>query len=308
MSGPQRLASESGTRRGWLTALSHILGMIRFSHTLFALPFAVLGGVLAIRYPGNSIHAGLKEWLGIILCMVMARSAAMAFNRLADRHLDAKNPRTASRHIPSGILSAKSVGLFTLVTAALFLASTLLFLPENPWPIRLSMPVLAWLFGYSYAKRFTSLAHYWLGLGLAFSPVAAWIALTGRVDPPALWLAAAVFFWVGGFDILYACQDVQFDRQSNLHSLPARLGVDTALRLAAVSHFAMVIALAGLGLSYPAFGSFYFVGVGMVGCLLVYEHSIVSPDDLSRVNLAFFHLNAIISISLLILGTLDANF
>jgi 4-hydroxybenzoate polyprenyltransferase len=302
------MTSPTAESRGPLATVVDILGMIKFSHTLFALPFALLGGILAVRDPRITAHAGPSEWLGILLCMVTARSAAMAFNRLADRLIDARNPRTATRHIPAGRLSARSVAAFTLANSILFIASTLLFLPSNPWPLRLSVPVLAWLLGYSYAKRFTSLAHYWLGLGLAFAPVAAWIALTGRVDPTPLWLGLAVFFWVGGFDILYACQDHDFDRQAGLRSLPVRLGVRNALRLAAASHAVTVAALIALGLSYPPFGWIYYTGVAVVACVLVYEHALVRPDDLSRVNLAFFHLNAAISLGLLVVGSADAFF
>lgn len=306
MSGPGLAAPQAPRSRGVLGTVGDILGMIKISHTLFALPFALLGAVLAIRDPRVETHAGPKEWLGILLCMVTARSAAMAFNRLVDRRIDAQNPRTAERHIPAGKLTAASVAAFTVVCAFGFIGSTALFLPSNPWPFALSAPVLAWLLGYSYAKRFTSLAHYWLGVGLAFTPVAAWIALTGRLDVTPLLLGLAVLFWVGGFDILYACQDAEFDRQSKLSSLPARLGVARSLKLAAASHAVTVLALVALGLEYPRFGWIYFAGVAAVAAILAYEHALVKPDDLRRVNLAFFHLNAIISVGLLVVGTVDA--
>lgn len=290
---------------GPLGKLADILGMIRFSHTLFALPFALLGAALASYDPADGWHGGPKVWVGILLCMVTARSAAMAFNRLVDRRLDAKNPRTATRHLPSGRLSVRSVAVFTVANAALFIASTALFLPENPWPILLSVPVLLWLLGYSYAKRFTSLAHYWLGLALAMAPVAAWIAVRGDVEWPPVLLGLAVLFWVGGFDVIYACQDAEFDRSAGLRSLPARLGVRNALRLAAASHAAMVAALVGLGLSYPPFGWVYGAGVAAVAVLLLVEHSLVRPDDLGRVNLAFFNVNIGISLGLLGIGVVD---
>ncbi len=189
-------------------ATRELLGMIKFSHTLFALPFALLGAALAAKGP-EGWRGRWQDWLGILLCMATARSAAMAFNRLADRRIDALNPRTASRHLPSGRLSTATVAAFTVATSAGFVASTLLFLP-NWWPLILSGPVLLWLLGYSFAKRFTSLAHFWLGFALAMAPMAAWIALRGDLAwPPAL-LGLAVLLWVSGFDIIYACQDAEF--------------------------------------------------------------------------------------------------
>ncbi|WP_169972682.1 UbiA-like polyprenyltransferase [Tautonia rosea] len=290
---------------GFLGKLGEILGMIRFSHTLFALPFALLGGAMAALDPSAGAQAGPKEWIGILLCMVTARSAAMAFNRLVDRQIDARNPRTATRHLPSGRLSVRAVAAFTIVNAALFIGATALFLPQNPWPIVLSVPVLVWLLGYSYAKRFTSLAHYWLGAALAMAPIAAWIAIRGDLAWPPVLLGIAVLCWVGGFDIIYACQDASFDRSSGLKSIPSRLGIAGALRLASASHAAMVAALVGLGLSMPAFGMIYWVGVAVVAVLLVYEHSIVRPDDLGRVNVAFFQVNIGISLGLLVVGVVD---
>jgi 4-hydroxybenzoate polyprenyltransferase len=275
--------------------------MIRFSHTLFALPFALLGAAMAAS--GQPTRP--KQWLGILICMVTARSAAMAFNRLVDRHLDARNPRTANRHLPSGRLSVRSVAVFTLANAALFIATTAIFLPENVWPILLSVPVLLWLLGYSYAKRFTSLAHYWLGAALAMAPVAAWIAIRGDLAWPPILLGLAVLCWVGGFDIIYACQDANFDRSSGLRSIPARLGIGGALRLAAASHAVMVAALVALGLSFSPFGTIYGAGVAVVAVLLVYEHSLVREDDLDRVNIAFFQVNIGISLGLLVVGLVD---
>jgi 4-hydroxybenzoate polyprenyltransferase len=280
-----------------------LLELVRFSHTLFALPFALLGAVLAAHGP-DGWRGGPRAWLGILLCMVTARSAAMAFNRLADRRLDARNPRTATRHLPAGRLSVRSVALFTAANALLFVASTLLFLPENPWPLRLSVPVLLWLLSYSYAKRFTSLAHAWLGSALMLAPIAAWIAIRGDLAWPPVFLGLAVLCWVTGFDIIYACQDAAFDRAAGLHSLPARLGVPRALHLAAACHAAMVVALVALGLAYPM-GAVYFIGVGVVAVLLVYEHALVRPEDLTRVNVAFFQVNVGISLGLLVVGVVD---
>ena len=299
-----------------LTALRHVLEMIRFSHTLFALPFALLAAVMAWAAPspaGQRIEFRWVHLTGILVCMVFARSAAMAFNRVADRHLDAVNPRTHSRHLPSGLLTVRAVVAFTILCSAGFVVGTLLFWP-NPLPLCLSLPVLGFLLGYSYAKRFTLLAHFWLGAALMLAPISAWIALRGELVlaefadlvPPSL-LGLAVLLWVAGFDIIYACQDVDFDVRSKLHSVPARLGVASALRLAASCHGAMIAVLAALPLSAPqlAFGPVYWCGIAGVAILLLYEHAIVRPDDLTRVNLAFFHVNWIVSVALLGIGVID---
>ncbi len=278
------------------------LEMIKFSHTLFAMPFALLGAVLAVNYPGARTTR-LQDWLGILVCMAAARTAAMAFNRIADRAFDARNPRTAMRHIPAGRLSVPTVIAFTIASALAFVAATLLFLP-NRWPLYLSVPVLLWLLAYSYTKRFTSLSHFWLGISLSLSPVAAWIALRGDIAWPPIFLAEAVLMWVAGFDIIYACQDVDFDRKAGLRSIPGRIGVPNALRLAAACHAMMIVPLFVLGLIFPM-GIVYFIGVAGVGVLLIYEHTLVRPDDLSRVNLAFFQVNIAISLGLLVVGVID---
>jgi 4-hydroxybenzoate polyprenyltransferase len=228
----------------------------------------------------------------------------MAFNRLADRHLDAANPRTATRHLPAGTLSVASVARFTIISAGLFIASTLLFLP-NRWPLALSVPVLGWLLGYSYTKRFTSLSHLWLGAALMLAPVAAWIAIRGNLAWPPILLGLAVLFWVSGFDILYACQDFEFDTAAGLRSVPRRFGIPGALRIAAGCHAAMLVFLVALGWSYPGLGVIYFSAVVAVAALLVYEHALVRPDDLSRVNLAFFQVNIVVSIGLMAAGVTD---
>jgi 4-hydroxybenzoate polyprenyltransferase len=288
-------------------ALRNLLELIRFSHTLFALPFALTSAALAWYYQGAF------DWLqlvGILLCMVLARSAAMAFNRLVDRDIDASNPRTASRHLPAGTLSVTQVLIFTVVCSLGFVATTTLFLVrDNPWPLILSVPVLLFLLTYSLTKRFTALCHFWLGASLFLAPVAAWIAVRGlpgwsEFRIPLL-LGGAVLFWVGGFDILYACQDVDFDRQARLRSIPTLLGVPAALRVALICHLVMLFLL---GLLYvvacPPFGPLgwvYLGGTTLVGLLLAYEHSLVSPDDLSRVNAAFFQVNAIVSVGLFVI-------
>ncbi len=282
------------------------LEMIRFSHTLFALPFALFSAILAWYDRGT----GVSPWevAGILLCMVFARSAAMAFNRLVDRDIDARNPRTASRHIPSGQLSVAQVWLFTLFCCAGFVASAAIFLiVDNPWPIYLSGPVLLFVLAYSYTKRFTALAHLWLGASLLLAPVAAWIAIYQfvRIEVPLI-IGLAVFFWVTGFDIIYACQDADFDRQAKLHSIPARFGVPAALRLAQFSHVLMVVTLVALYIvATPPLNWAYRIGLGGVAALLTYEHAIVRADDMSRVNRAFFNVNVIVSIGLLVVLMVD---
>ncbi len=288
-----------------LGRVGDILGMIRFSHTLFALPFALMGATLASHRDG--VWSGRpRDWLGIVLCMVFARSAGMAFNRLADRQIDAKNPRTASRHLPAGRLSATLVAIFTLVASFSFIMSTFLFFP-NRLPLILATPVLLWLLGYSYAKRFTSLVHFWLGASLMMAPIAAWIALRGGIDWPPVLLGVAVFLWVAGFDIIYACQDADFDRQSGVYSIPGKLGVARSLHIAAACHAMMLVALILMGFSYPL-GPIYFVGIACVALLLTYEHAIVRPDDLTKVNVAFFQVNIVISMGLFVLTLADLVF
>ncbi|MFO1046118.1 MAG: UbiA-like polyprenyltransferase [Planctomycetaceae bacterium] len=281
--------------------LRHLLELIRFSHTIFALPFALLSAIIAWYQPDSPFQ--WKHLLGILLCMVFARSAAMAFNRIVDRRIDAGNPRTASRHLPAGILSLPAVVIFTLICSAGFVLSTLLFLP-NQWPIILSIPVLLFLLGYSYAKRFTLWCHYWLSAALMLSPICAWIAIRGEVAVTPALLSSVIFFWVGGFDILYACQDADYDRQNHLHSIPSRWGVPFALRLALFSHLLTIVALFALW-HFAGLGHIFLTGVIAVSALLLYEHSLVRPADLSRVNLAFFNVNAVVSLGLLLVGAAD---
>jgi 4-hydroxybenzoate polyprenyltransferase len=284
-----------------LRRLALFLGLIRFSHTVFALPFALSSAALAWRERWPGAVSFTLDLVGILLCMVFARSAAMAFNRLVDRDIDAKNPRTATRHLPAGLLTPTAVTIFTLFCAVAFVGSTVLFIvsSENWWPLFLSVPVLVFICAYSLTKRFTALAHFWLGASLLLAPVSAWIAIRGMdgiLGTPVL-LGLAVLFWVAGFDILYACQDVDFDRQAKLASVPARLGIRNSLRLALACHVVMVgvlVALCWVSLRGYVFG----IGVGAVAVLIAYEHWLVRPDDLSRVNRAFFNVNGIISIGL----------
>lgn len=309
--------SPASTLRQPLAArLRTYLELVRFSHTVFALPFAVTAALLAAR---RGIDPGLASgpfgWLrpaaGILLCMVAARTAAMAFNRLVDRTIDAANPRTATRHLPRGAVGVAEVLGLVVASAAVFVAATLLFLP-NWLPLVLALPVLAWLLGYSYAKRFTPLAHLWLGAALGFAPVAAWIALRGQVllaAPadilPAAILGLAVTLWVAGFDIIYACQDAGFDAAHGLRSIPARLGVPRALSLAKWLHAATLCVLATLPGLVPELGPIYWVAWAAIAALLVWEHALVKPDDLSRVNQAFFTANA--AIGLLLLAAIAAD-
>jgi 4-hydroxybenzoate polyprenyltransferase len=285
-----------------MISVREYLDLVKFSHTLFALPFALLGGVLA-AHDRDGWHGRLRDWVGILLCMAAARTAAMAFNRLADRRLDAMNPRTAARHLPAGKLGVREVAIFTVASSVAFVASTLLFLP-NRWPLYLAVPVLLWLLSYSYSKRFTSLAHFWLGLSLSLAPVADWIALRGSIAWPPILLGLAVLMWVAGFDMIYACQDLEFDRSLGLHSIPKALGVRGALRVAAICHLLMIVPLVGLGMIYPL-GWVYYLGVAAVAALLVYEHALIRPDDLTRVNVAFFNVNVVISVGLLVVSLVD---
>jgi 4-hydroxybenzoate polyprenyltransferase len=305
---------------GMWTRIRQLLEMIRFSHTAFALPFALLAAVMAWKVPtvaGQSVPFRWRDLVGILLCMVCARSAAMSFNRLADRELDRLNPRTRGRHLPTGVLTVRSVVVFSAMASLGFVAATLLFLP-NRLPLVCCLPVLVFLFAYSYTKRFTWAAHFWLGASLMMAPVAAWIALRGGVVisdvrdlVPALTLGLAVLLWVAGFDIIYACQDVEADVQARLHSVPARVGVRAALRVAALCHLAMVLVLLALPLGDAVggpplhLGWIYWTSIAAVGVLLICEHALVRPDDLSRANTAFFHVNAIISIGLFLVVTVD---
>jgi 4-hydroxybenzoate polyprenyltransferase len=262
------------------------LEMIKWEHSIFALPFALTATLLAAN--------GLPGWrtLGwILLAMVAARSAAMAFNRWADADLDAANPRTRSRAIPAGLLSRQFVLGFTILMAALFvLASAEL----NRLTLLLSPAVLAVLFGYSYMKRLTRWSHLVLGLALGLAPSAAWIAVRGSLDPRILVLTGAVILWAGGFDVLYACQDFDHDRAAGLHSLPQAVGIPVAFWAARLMHLSMLCLLVWLGVLF-GFGTSGWLGIGAVGLLLAYEHSLVAPRDLHRLNAAFFTMNGVIA-------------
>ncbi|MGA8872646.1 MAG: UbiA-like polyprenyltransferase [Candidatus Acidiferrales bacterium] len=271
-----------------------VLEMIKFEHSVFALPFALVGALLAARAGG-----GLPTWrqiLWIVVAMVGARSAAMTMNRIADVEYDRRNPRTAKRALPAGELSLGFAWAFTaLASAVLVIAAWQL----NRLALELSPVALAILFFYSYTKRFTSWSHFVLGFCLGISPAAAWIAIRGSLDARMLILCAAVTLWVGGFDVLYACQDVEFDRAAGLHSIPKKLGIAKALVFARAMHVVMVALLAWLAwsfhLAWPA-----WAGIAVVAALLAYEHSLVKPNDLSKMNAAFFAVNGYISLLFLL--------
>lgn len=272
--------------------------MVKFSHSVFALPFALVATVMAGRnLPAG--HASASQFALIILCMVAARSFAMTFNRIADADLDARNPRTASRPIPTGRISRRSAWTFLVAFAMLFAAGCYGFLHyfDNRWPLMLSLPTLATLAGYSYAKRFTPLAHFILGMAISFAPVAAWIAVhpaSVGSGPPFL-LMAAVMSWITGFDIIYACQDIDVDRRERLNSIPAALGIGPALLVSRSCHVMCIGLLIGFGLVCHL-GWIYWTGLGLTAALLTAEQAVVRPNDLSRVNLAFFTLNGCVSL------------
>lgn len=282
-----------------MSTIKKYLSLIAFSHTLFALPFAVIGFCLAI-YSGKA-QFDLKKLLLVLGCMVFARSAAMAFNRYIDRRFDAANPRTAKREIPSGAISERSALILVIVSSLLFMICAWLI---NPLCFYLSPVALVVILGYSYTKRFTPLCHLVLGVGLSLAPIGAYLALTARFDVLPLIFSGIVFFWVGGFDIIFALQDEEFDRSHNLRSIPAYFGKARALRLSELMHLFAASGIV-LGLLYGGFSWLYIVGAIIFISLLVYQHLIVKPDDLSRVNLAFGTTNGIASVLFSIFVCLD---
>jgi 4-hydroxybenzoate polyprenyltransferase len=270
-----------------LSNIKTTLDMIKWEHSIFALPFALCGAMLA----AGGIPTGAQiGW--IVLCMVSARSAAMAFNRLADAQIDAANPRTATRAIPAGALSSRFVAVFVTISCVIFVLSAAQL---NRLTLYLSPLALLIVLLYSYTKRFTRLSHVVLGFALGMAPAAAWIAVRGSLDVRILVLTAAVTFWVGGFDVIYACQDIDFDRENALNSVPQAYGVARALFVARTLH---VLMLGLLGLLIPVFGlgKITVVGVVAVALLLAYEHSLVSAKDLSKLNAAFFTMNGVIAV------------
>jgi 4-hydroxybenzoate polyprenyltransferase len=284
-------AREGQTLEG-RTPLVHYVNLVKLPHTLFALPFALVGVVLASYVK----EVTLAHLLWVTVAFTSARFAAMAFNRIVDRRIDAMNPRTAKREIPTGVIGVRAAGVAVAMAVALFLLAAWQL---NPLCLALAPLAMLWVLGYSYTKRFTRLSHLVLGVGLGIAPVGGYLAITGAWSDP-WWmlpvLAAAVMTWVGGFDVLYALQDVAFDRQAGLHSIPAAVGEHRALRISRLLHAATVGALALVGWAVGA-EWLYWTGVAVVALLLLYEHSLVRPGDLSRLDAAFFTTNGIISIA-----------
>ena len=284
--------------------LALFAGDIKISHTVFAMPWAILAAVMAWHRTGGPVAGKLAI---VIACMVTARTAAMASNRLLDAELDKRNPRTARRAIPSGALSARFVALTMLFSAGLFMAATALFwiVYDNAWPLALSAPVLAFICAYPLLKRFSRLCHYYLGAALALAPICAWVAMSGQIAWPPVLMAGAVLGWTAGFDIIYACQDFRSDRETGVISVPARHGIASALYISRITHTAAMALLVALGMNAAELSTLYFTGVACAGALLVVEHALVRPHDLSKIGLAFFTINGVISLLLGALGVID---
>jgi len=280
------------------------LEMIRFEHSVFALPFALTGALLAVRESGFATAGLLWKLFWIVVAMVGARSAAMAFNRLLDQDVDARNPRTRARHLPAGLLSRGFAWGFTTVSALVFLFAARAL---NDLCFRLAPLALGVVFFYSFTKRFTTVSHLVLGFSLGIAPAAAWIAIRGSLDPRILWLTLAVTLWTAGFDVIYACPDYEFDAQENLFSLPRRFGIAGALWISRLFHLGMIAALAALVHGFRL-GALSVAGVVVVALLLIYEQSLVKPHDLSRVNAAFFTMNGYVSVLFFLFWAADIFF
>ena len=265
--------------------------MIKFSHSIFALPFALSAVVLA--WKDHSPTLGSVFW--ILIAMVAARSAAMGFNRIADARVDGKNPRTAIREIPAGVLSTTEAVLFVGLSSLVFVLAAAML---SPLCLKLSLPVLAALMFYSYTKRFTALCHIYLGFAISLAPVGTWIALTGTLSWGIVFLALSLWTYIAGFDILYACQDIEFDREQGLFSLPAKWGAKRAMNISWALHG---LTLVFFGATYKSFAMHpvFLIFLAAIGILLIVEHLLVNPKDLSRINLAFFHMNSLVSLLLL---------
>jgi 4-hydroxybenzoate polyprenyltransferase len=286
--------------------LALFAGDIKLHHTIFAMPWALLAAVLAGRtFPATPLTAG--KILLVLICMVAARTVAMSANRLLDQRLDARNPRTARRPLPAGKLSRGFVGAIAAICCVAFVAATAGFeiLYRNPWPLMLAAPVLVYLWGYPLMKRFSGLCHYYLGVALALAPVCAWVAVAGRIDWPPILMFAAVTTWTAGFDIIYACQDYDSDIACGVFSIPAALGIRRALWVSRATHAVCAAMLVLLGWLVPQFGMLYFTGVGLAIALLCVEQSLVKANDLSKVNVAFFTVNGMISVLVGTLGIVD---
>lgn len=272
-------------------AIGRYLGLVKFEHTFFALPFALISLLVA-----TDGRPGAHVLLWVIVAMVGARSAAMAFNRIADRHLDARNPRTARRHLPTGTVGVVGASAFTALSAAVFVTAAAQL---NRLCFALAPVALLVVLSYSYTKRFTAWSHLFLGLGLGIAPVGAWLAARGAFAPFPLWTSAGVLLWVGGFDTIYACQDADFDRREGLHSLAVRLGVPGALGAAKAMHVLAVLCLAIAWRSAPSLGLFARLGLAVMAALLVWEHRLVRGGDLEHIDRAFFTINSWIGMLLL---------
>jgi 4-hydroxybenzoate polyprenyltransferase len=271
-------------------AMRDYMSMVKFAHTLFAMPFALTGfflGVVNTKQP-----LSWKLLVLVVLCMVFARNAAMAFNRFIDREIDGKNPRTALREIPAGIVKAQSALIFVILNSLLFITCTWFI---NPVTFYLSPVALLVVLGYSLTKKFTSLCHFVLGIGLALAPIGAYLAVTGKFDLLPIFYSLLVLFWVSGFDMLYALQDEDFDKNMNLRSIAVLLGKKGALRLSGLVHIVSAGFIVGIGI-LAGFGVYYWIGSVIFAGLLAYQHMIVKPEDLSRLNLAFFTTNGIASV------------
>ena len=277
-----------------------LLEMIKFSHTIFAFPFALMGVVLASLANGKAPGIGQVFW--VCVAMVGARTTAMGLNRLIDAKIDAKNPRTADRHIPAGKVSVWEAALFILVALIIFLFAAWML---NPLCLKLAPIVVGFFVLYSYCKRFTHFAHVVLGLCLAAAPIGAWVALRGDLGWPVISLGIAVLFWVSGFDVFYALQDYDYDIEHDLHSVPSRLGKEKSFLLVRIFHGLMLLFLL-LVLPGSGLGWIYFSGVVVVAGLLVYEHLLVKPDDLSKLDAAFFNMNGYISVTIFVFTLIDA--
>jgi 4-hydroxybenzoate polyprenyltransferase len=287
-------------RRFW-QRLRLTLDMIKFEHSVFALPFALTGALLAWRDANFDLPDLRWRLVWIVVAMVSARSAAMAFNRLLDANIDGRNQRTAARHLPARLLTRRFAWGFTIVTALIFIAAARLL---GPVCFVLAPLVLSILFFYSFSKRFTTWSHLVLGFCLGIAPAGAWIAMRGTLDLRILWLTAAVTFWTAGFDIIYACQDYEFDVREKLFSVPRLFGIARALLIARGFHIAMVVCLVMLAIRFQL-GALSGGGIALVVALLVYEHSLVRPEDLSRVNVAFFTLNGYVSVLFFVFWAAD---
>jgi len=279
--------------------ISNYLSLVKFSHTIFALPFAIIGYFLAITFTEETFN--FKLFALVILCMVFARSAAMAFNRFIDRRIDEQNTRTAVREIPAGIVKPKSALLFVIINCIFFILTTYFI---NPLCFYLSPIALIVVLGYSLTKRFTALCHLVLGLGLSLAPIGAYLAVTGVFNWLPLFFSFAVLFWVSGFDIIYALQDEDFDRSQNLKSIPVLLGKKGALLLSSFLHIISVAFIIYAGV-YAEFGFWYWGGTIVYALLLFYQHTLVKPNDLSKVNLAFFTTNGIASVVFAVFVLID---